>query len=180
MTSTLRTLTKNKELSFAGARALDKRARFLYGSATFDSNGDWDPTSGKCTGVSWGEDPVSCTIHLVEESSPDDTDANQLLSDLEKPTCVIDGTDSLQINTDVGNEVVADTYIVTADPSDTTYAKVVLGMDDSNGDLEIFVLEKTTGVYGSLPAGKSLISDLKEFSVPAAGTVLTEEQNFID
>lgn len=113
-------------------------------------------------------------IHLVAGQSL--TVADQLLADIQKPTVDFTG---LEITTNVGSFVVADVYNVTADPSDEKFVKIVLGIDDTNGAIEVFALEKTTGEYGALPAGKTFVTDVKEFSVPAAGTVLTEIFNFI-
>lgn len=95
------------------------------------------------------------------------------------PTCDGNNPSDLDIRTNVGSAIVNDDYSVTADPSDKKFIKMSLVRDDTSTDLEIIAFEKTTGDYGSIPSGKTLIGDLKEFSVVASGTVLVEEQDFI-
>ena len=104
------------------------------------------------------------------------TDAAQSMADIALATCI---ASLLAITSNVGAMIVADVYNVTADPSDEKFVKMVVGIDDTTGVMEMFALEKTVGEYGSLPAGKTEVSSLKEFSVPAAGSSLTETFNFI-
>jgi len=180
-----------KSLGDSGGEALNLRARFLYGTAAEDINGDWDNTSGSTTGVSFDSGnsdpsigqvrPGRAAIHLVKDDpSLNDADAISLLAALEKPTCVIDGTDALQINTDIGTELVGDTHIVAPDGAFEKRVKMVIVINDSSGALEIFAKEKTDGNFSAIPAGKTEVAELKEFSVPVSGTALTQEKNFID
>jgi len=96
-----------------------------------------------------------------------------------QPTCVMNSPSDLKIRTNVGSAIVNDDYTATAHESDKKFFKMSLVRDNTSGLLEILAFTKTTGNYGSMPSGKTLEFDLKEFSVVAAGTVLVEEQSFI-
>lgn len=98
---------------------------------------------------------------------------------LNVPTCVGNSPSDLKVRTNVGSAIEDDDYTVTADPDDKKYVKISILRDDTSGDLEIYAFTKTTGEYGSVPSGKELESDLKEFSVVAAGTELVEEEDWI-
>ncbi len=95
------------------------------------------------------------------------------------PTCVGNSPSDLKIRTNVGSAIVNDDYTVTADPDDKKWIKMSVVRDDTSTDLEIVAFEKVLGDYDDTPSGKTLIKDLKEFSVVAAGTVLVEEEDFI-
>lgn len=90
---------------------------------------------------------------------------------------VVDVT-GLQIDVAMGS-LLDDNHVVAADPSETKYIKVSVVADDTTKDLELVAYEKTTGDYGSIPAGKTHIADLKEYSVPASGSDLTEVQSWL-
>jgi hypothetical protein len=110
-------------------------------------------------------------VHLEDGESP--TLAEAILAAIEKPTV---SAASLTITSNFGTYIVADDTVITADPTEVKFVKIVLSLDGGN-DFQIEALEKTTGAYGT-PTGSSPI-DLKEFSVQAAGSTLTEVQNFI-
>lgn len=102
--------------------------------------------------------------------------------ELNVPTCIGDSPSDLTIRTNVGSAVVNDDYAVTADTTDQKFIKMSLVRNDSNGLLEIMAFEKIPNQqqeYADTPAGKTFISDLKEFSVVANGTVLVEEEDYI-
>lgn len=177
-----------KDLGVAGFAALNKRSQFLYPALVMDDDGEY--MSGEISGASFDPgnqdeskgllNPAVATIHLINEGSPSVTNADNLLAALEKPVIAPDGGTPMQINTDVGTEVIADTYLVVASGSEKKWVKMVLGMDDGSGVLEIFALERLDlQVYGSLPGGKTFVADLKEFSTPVSGTALTEEKSFL-
>jgi len=98
---------------------------------------------------------------------------------LTKPTCKKNDPTNLDIKTNVGSAIVNDIYAVTADPTDKKFIKMSILRDTGTSVLEIAAFEKTTGEYGSIPAGKILEMDLKEFSVIAAGTTLVLETSWI-
>lgn len=114
-------------------------------------------------------------IHLT--GSPNTSDAVDLLNDIQKPTCT---SSLLKITVNCGNFVVNDQTDIVADPTNTKYVKVTLVLNDSSGAVEVYIFEKTVGSYGSLPAGKTHICNLKEFSVLASGTSLTLVKDFIN
>ena len=113
-------------------------------------------------------------IHL--SGSPDTTAADDILTAVDMPTCTSSGLD---ITVNCGTYLVTDVTSITADPTETKYVKVVICIDDTSGDIDVCVFTKTTGEYGSVPSGKTLCADLKEYSVPAAGSTLTEIINWI-
>lgn len=118
-----------------------------------------------------GPDSNKLSMDLSDGENP--ALAIAILAAVEKPTCT---ASVLTITTDFGTYIVADSTVIVADPTDTKFVKTVLSLDVSD-NFQVESLEKTTGVYG-LPVGSSPV-DLKEFSVPAAGSTLTEVQNFI-
>jgi len=113
-------------------------------------------------------------IHLT--GSPSETEANNILTAIALPTCT---SSLLDITSNVGTYIVNDVISIVADPDNKKFVEVVVGIDDTTGVLEMFALEKTTGEYPGVPAGKTNLVKLKEFSVPAAGTALTETINYI-
>jgi len=121
-----------------------------------------------------GPERDQLAIHLADGQSS--TVADAILSAIALPTCVSSG---LVITTNVGTYVVGDEITVTADATDTKYVLVTILIDDTSGDPEIYAYEKTTGQYGQVPAGKTQCTRLKEYSIPALGTVLTEDINYI-
>lgn len=113
-------------------------------------------------------------MHLDPAAS--DTDAVAALAAIQLPTCT---SSLLDITVNVGTLIVADLTSIVADPSDEKFVKVSIAVDDTTGDPEVYVFEKTTGAYGDLPAGKTLCVDLKEYSVAAAGSALVEINDWI-
>ena len=99
--------------------------------------------------------------------------------EINAPTCVGNSPSDLDIRTNVGSAIVNDDYAVTAHATLKKFIKTSLARDDTSGLLEILAFEKTTGDYDDTPAGKTLIYDLKEFSVVALGLVLVEEEDYI-
>jgi len=112
--------------------------------------------------------------HMV--SSINETAMGDLIDNSSTPICTVSGLD---ITTNFGSHIVNDIDTIVADPTDTLFAKVSLLIDDTTGDPEVYIFIKTDGLYGNIPAGKIWAADLKEFSVPAAGTILIEIQNWI-
>lgn len=129
--------------------------------------------SGTSTG--FGNDSDQIAIHL--NGAPDETPAQVILTAIELPTCTASG---LVVTSNVGTYIVADLTTVVADPDDTKFVKISVAIDDTTGVLEIIAFEKTTESYGNPPAGKTVCCDLKEWSVPALGTVLTLVTDFIE
>lgn len=156
------TLVKDINHSVAALHIIDCRGAFLY------------PTEFLGASSGFGTSSNQIAIHL--SGSPSLTDADQELSDIQIPTCT---SSLLDITVNVGAHVVTDVTSITADPSDQKLVLMSAVIDDTSGAIEILAFEKTTGEYGAMPAGKTLCGDLKEYSVPAAGTVLTEINNFI-
>ena len=113
-------------------------------------------------------------IHLLEPATT--ALADTILTEMDFPSCTPSG---LQVNTNVGTYIVDDTYITTAHATETKYLKMTIAINDSNGELEVLAFEKTTGEYGALPAGKTHVVDLKQFSLVALGTSLTEINDYI-
>lgn len=113
---------------------------------------------------------------VVNESIVDPSFSSTSIRDFvieEKRTTVPTAVESaLQITTNVGTAIVNDIYNVTADVTNTKYVKISVIRVDATQALEILVSEKTTGAYDSIPAGKTLEQDIREFSVIANGTVL--------
>lgn len=122
----------------------------------------------------FGSSSNQLAMHL--DGAADDTDAVAALAAIQLPVCT---SSLLDITVDVGTLIVTDVTSITADSSDEKFAKVSVVVDDTTGDPEIYVFEKTTGAYGALPGGKTLAVDLKEYSVPAAGSALTEINDWI-
>ncbi len=122
----------------------------------------------------------------IDESAKDPAHSSSVTRDfciervlLNVPSCVGNSPSNLKIRTNVGSEIVDDDYTVTAHASLKKYVKISILRDDTSTDIEIYAFEKTTGEYGSVPSGKTLEKDLKEFSVVALGTVLVEENDWI-
>ena len=115
-------------------------------------------------------------LQLHFTGSPSLTAADAILTAIALPTCTSSGLD---ITTDCGTYVVADSTSITADGSDTKYVLMSIQINDSDGAVEVLAREKTTGSYAAIAGGKTLGADLKEFSVPASGSTLTETQDYI-
>jgi len=125
--------------------------------------------------TNFGPNDDQIAMKLADSAS--NTDADTALAAAALPVV---SSSLLDITVDVGTWIVADLTSIVAYPSDTKFAKVAIAIDDATGNPEVYVFEKTTGAYGSLPGGKTFCVDLKEYSVPAAGTVLTELNDWIN
>jgi hypothetical protein len=156
-------VTKIKEIGFVtGLLVMDCKSFNEY------------PSNHTGASANFGSGSDEIVIHL--SGSPDTTEANNILTAIDLPTCTSSGLD---ITVNCGTYLVDDETSITADPSETKYVKVVICIDDASGDIETCVFTKTTGEYGSVPAGKTLCADMKEYSVPASGTTLTELNDWI-
>jgi len=142
--------------------AIHEKSTFHYGT---DFN-------GAATGVGLSSDE----IHIFIEDAASQTDADAILSAVALPTCTDSGLD---ITSNFGTWIVNDVDSITADPTDTKFIKITIAIDDTTGDLEVIVFEKLNGVYGDMPAGKTFVCDLKEYSLVANGSTLTELSNGI-
>jgi len=131
---------------------------------------------GKFNGASShvGPNHNEIRLHLIDGESK--TIANGLLSDIALPTVVTSG---LQIITNVGQLIVNDLINIVASSSDIKGVLVCIGINDTNGAIEIFALEKTTEEFGDLPAGKTFVTNLVELSVLPAGSTLDLIKTFI-
>ena len=131
---------------------------------------------GKYHGSSSGFGASSNQLAMHIDDGETNTNADTALAAIEIPTCA---HSSLDITVNVGTYVVTDVTSIVADGSDTKFVKVTVAVDDTTGDPEVVVYEKTTGAYGNVPAGKTHATDLKEYSVPASGSTLTEINDWI-
>jgi len=121
-----------------------------------------------------GPDSDQVVIHLVDAA--DDTEAVAALAAVQLPTCSDSG---LNITVNVGTYLISDVTNILSDPTDIKFVKVSILLDNATGLPQVYAFEKTTLTYGDVPAGKTFCCDLKEYSVPALGTALTEIKNFI-
>lgn len=149
-----------KSLTDLAAEIVDRKARQNYGA--------------NCFGCSWNP---GIKVHL--EDGTDSSFAEQLLLDIDNPVVAEDGLDIFisvgsLIAENMSGGLSGDTYTVTADPTDTKYIKFCLMVNDTSGNLEVGVQEKVLGDYGGMPAGYTLAGYIKEYSVEAAGSSLTE------
>jgi hypothetical protein len=122
----------------------------------------------------FGSSSDQLAMHLSDGQV--DTDAVAALAAAALPAC---SHNLLDITVDAGTWVVADVTSIVADPAEITTVKATIAVDDISGDPEVVIYEKTTGVYGNVPAGKTHCSDLKEYTLAAAGTSLTEINDWI-
>jgi len=127
---------------------------------------------GSSSGFGAGSNELA--IHIDDGAS--DVDAVAALAAAALPTC---SKNLLDITVDAGTWIVADVTSITADAVDEKFVKVTIAVDDITGDPEVVVYEKTTGAYGDIPAGKTECGMLKEYSLPALGTDLTEINDWI-
>lgn len=146
----------------AGLAILSAKASYEYPSEAIGA------TNG------YGSDSNLLAIHL--SGSPDTTEADNMLTAIASPTCVASGLD---VTTNVGTYVVDDSYTATADPTETKFVLMSVLIDDTTGVFEVYAFTKTAGFYGSIPAGKTLASDLREFSIEAAGSTMTITRDFL-
>lgn len=153
--------TKNIGLKSAG-KILHNKLENLYPAKVWGAS---------CAAGDAG-DEVIAYLHDGETTGLADT----ALAAIALPTCTTSG---LNITTNVGTYVVGDVTAVTAHATETKYVKISIQINDSNGVVEVLSREKTTGEYAAIAAGKTFGADLKEFSVPALGTVLTEIEDYI-
>lgn len=115
---------------------------------------------------------VTNQLALHYSGSPSTTEANNILTAIQKPTCT---HSLLAITVNCGTYLVNDVTNVTADPNDDLTFLVCIYIDDTTGNFEVFVFEKTINEdYDLLQAGKTLATHLKEYSLTAAGTALVE------
>jgi len=127
-------------------------------------------------GVSSGYGPSSNQLAMHLDDAADDTDAVAALAAAALPTC---SSSLLDITVNVGTWIVSDVTSIVADPTEIKTVKASVLIDDTTGALEVHAFEKTTGEYGAVPAGKTLCTDLKEYTLAAAGSALVEAKDFI-
>lgn len=152
-----------------------KNAGLITILSVIDAKGLFDyPTEYDGASANFGINDNELVIHLT--GSPNENNANNILTAAALPTCT---SSLLDITTNLGTYISNDVTSVVADPNDEKFVKISIVIDDVSGDIEAIAFEKTTEIYGDIPAGKTFCCDLKEFSVPAAGTTLTEVKNFI-
>jgi len=132
------------------------------------------PTEHDGASTRFGSSSNQLAIHLT--GSPSLTAADAILAAIQTPTCT---SSLLDVTVNVGTYLVSDVTSIVADPDDELFAKISVAIDDTTGVLEVIAFTKTTGEYGSPSAGKTVCADLKEYSVPAAGSALSEINNFI-
>ena len=147
---------------FSALQIIDQRSLFEY------------PVEHAGASTRFGANADQLAIHLT--GSPSLTAADAILAAIQTPTCT---SSLLDITVNVGTYLVNDVTSIVADATDELFAKASIVIDDVSGVIEVIAFTKTTGEYGSSPAGKTFCCDLKEYSVPAAGTALTEINNFI-
>jgi hypothetical protein len=123
----------------------------------------------------FGASSNELAMHL--DDAADDTIAVATLAAAALPTCSDSGLD---ITVNAGTWLVSDVTSVTADASDEKTLKATIAIDDTSGDIEVIVYEKTVGEYGSVPAGKVHCEDLKEYTLAALGSSLTEVNDWIE
>ena len=80
----------------------------------------------------------------------------------------------LVITVNIENLVDDDETTITADPSDTKYAKVCYVYDESADEFSVQVFERTTGLYDDLEPPEYLVEQMSEYYVVANGTELVE------
>ena len=122
----------------------------------------------------YGVNDNQLAIHL--DGGADDTDAVAALAAAALPTCTSSGLD---ITANVGTWVVDDVTSITADPTEIKTCLVSTMIDTTTAAVSIYVFEKTTGAYGDPPAGKMHCSNLKEYTLAAAGSTLAEINDYI-
>ena len=110
---------------------------------------------------------IVCPTHPLES-------VRDFVIENDTPTVPTATASALQITTNVGTAIVDDLHDVTADGTDTTYVLMSVVRVDATDALEVVAFEKTTGEYGSIPAGRTLEQDINEFYVVANGTDLVE------
>jgi len=134
---------------------------------------------GQCYGVvnSWNH-PIN-TEGTVTAQLTDDAPAafaTTFLNGLDNPSCDASGLD---ITTNFGTFIVDDVHSVVVDPALETRVKVTLAVEKGTWNLDVLVFEKTDGDYDDVPSTHETIAELKEFSLPAAGSELTELNDWI-
>ncbi len=153
------TLIKNVGFN-TGLQVIDSRSSFEY------------PVEhqGASTGVGANNDEIQ--IHLT--GSPDETAAAAILAAVEFPTCE---AAVLTVTVNLGTYLVDDATVLTIGID--KFALVCLAIDTVSGVLEVLIFEKTGPLaeYGATPAGKTLVSKLKEYDLE--GPNLVEIKNFI-
>jgi len=99
-----------------------------------------------------------------------------LMDDYEVLTC---GSSGMTITITLGDIIVSDVTNISTDQNNEKSVLMVMAIDDVTGDPSIYAFEKTTGEYGTLPAGKSEATKIKEYVVDAGGSVLLEIANYM-
>lgn len=90
-------------------------------------------------------------------------------------TCQYNG---LTITTSI-EHILDDVYTVSPSPTSEKCILIKYIYDFSSDSLDLSIHEKTVGYYGGIPESAILISNLKEFKVPANGSELTEVRSWL-
>ena len=157
-------VTTTKDVGMATAlEIMDARGLFDYGADLIGSSANWQGVTDQLA------------MHLV--GSPSETAANAILTAIQKPTCT---HNLLAITVNCGTYLVNDVTNVTADATDELFFCSAIYIDDTTGNFEVFVFERTANEeFDFTQAGKTLAGKLKEYSLPAAGTALVETKDLI-
>lgn len=110
---------------------------------------------------------------LTRAAFEDGTDSSAVKTDMDNASDMVIADSGLQVDVDLGT-VLDDNVVFTNDPSEITTCLLSIYADDTTKDLELVGFQKTTGEYGAAPAGKSLVMDLKEYTIAVSGSTLTE------
>lgn len=112
---------------------------------------------------------------VVIDDGEDDTFIKAKMDAMADPTCSDTG---LQADVTVGTLLdTNDTF--SAHATEVKTVLVTVGMDDTTKALEIISYEKTTGEYGSIPGGKTHGYNLKEYTIAALASTMTEVQSWL-
>lgn len=110
-------------------------------------------------------------FHLDDSvTAQEKSDSQDLLNAIVKPSLSVNG---LQCDVSMGL-LLSDTYTPSADANDIKYVKFGLQIDNTSGDYELVVFEKTDGEYADIDSGKTYCCDLKEYYIEANGSELLE------
>ena len=119
---------------------------------------------------------VDSSIHVMLASGQSETFASDKIDDIAYPTCEDTG---LQVDVVVGS-LLTDTDTYTADPAEIKYILVTLVVDDTTKALEMVSYEKILPAnYGATPGGKTHAVNLKEYTIAAAGSTMTEIESWL-
>lgn len=149
--------------SVTAVEVLDALGTYHYGN-------DFDGASSD-----FGPDLDNAVIHLI--GSPDEAKANDMLAQVALPTCTVDG---LSVTLNCGTLVVDDVTTVTADAEEDKQIRMVLGLNDNNGRIVVFALEKfAEGTFPDLPNERTFVTRICDFSLVANGTELVLIKDYI-